>query len=170
MAVRPMAVLIESARAFEGFPLYWLGETFEGLEVTEIIDTLCGKSWWRVATVTGAESPKSAHAPRSIRPPSGHRLDEFDEGHSWPRIPVADLSRRAVHGVPPLTCLGQGVAPLCSRLRSPLGRCQRQSQPQRQYPRRTGHRDARGDASPGWPACARIPREPSAASHGLAGH
>lgn len=57
---------IESAKAFEGFPLYWLGETFEGLEVTEIIDTEATPN--RVSIIYGSCEPSGGSEPTCALP------------------------------------------------------------------------------------------------------
>lgn len=57
---------IESAIAFEGFPLYWLGETFEGLEVTEIIDTEATPN--RVSFIYGSCEPSGTFEPTCALP------------------------------------------------------------------------------------------------------
>lgn len=57
---------IESARTFDGFPLYWLGETFEGLEVTTIIDTVATPN--RVSIIYGSCKPSGTFEPTCALP------------------------------------------------------------------------------------------------------
>lgn len=57
---------IESAKEFEGFPVYWLGETFEGLDVTQIVGTDATPN--RVSIIYGSCEPSGTFEPTCALP------------------------------------------------------------------------------------------------------
>ena len=57
---------VDSAAKFHGFPLYWLGDAFEGLEVTEIIDTEATPN--RVSIIYGSCEPSGTFEPTCALP------------------------------------------------------------------------------------------------------
>lgn len=57
---------VDSAKTFKGFPLYWAGETFEGLDVSVIDGTFDGTE--RVSIIYGSCEPSGTFEP-SCRPP-----------------------------------------------------------------------------------------------------
>jgi len=87
---------VESGRNFERFPIYWLGETFEGLDVSVIDGIFDGTE--RVSIIYGSCKPSGTFEP-SCQPPVSIQMTRLCFHIDAVALPPKERTRR-IRGAP----------------------------------------------------------------------